>query len=82
MALRLLSHTIQPMPEDQSVFRAPTRREHRIAAALFTGFGVFFGLLFIVLRGWWFRWVILGLGVWSILYALRHASDARRKLQP
>ena len=59
------------------VFRGPTAREHRIAAALFVGFAVFFLLLHVVLSGWWFRWVILGLAVWSLLYGLRHWSDAR-----
>jgi hypothetical protein len=59
-------------------FRAPSRREHGIAAALFIGFGLFFGMLFIVNRGWWFGWVILGLGVWSVAYGARHALDARR----
>jgi disulfide bond formation protein DsbB len=60
-------------------FRAPTSREHRIAAALFVGFGIFFVLLFKVLLGWWFRWVILGLAVISILYGINHARDWRRK---
>jgi uncharacterized membrane protein len=59
------------------VFRGPTPREHRIAAGLFIGFGVFFAMLFVVLSGWWFRWVILGLAVYSLVYALRHWSDAR-----
>jgi hypothetical protein len=59
------------------VFREPTPREHRIAAALFVGFSVFFVLLHVVLSGWWFRWVILGLAVWSLLYGLRHWFDAR-----
>ena len=59
------------------VFRGPTPREHRIAAALFVGFAVFFVLLYVVLSGWWFRWVILGLGVWSFVYGLRHWADAR-----
>ena len=59
------------------IFRPPTRREHRIAAGLFVGFAVFFVLLYIVLSGWWFRWVILGLGVWSLVHGLRHWADAR-----
>lgn len=59
------------------VFRGPTPREHRIAAGLFVGFAVFFVLLYVVLSGWWFRWVILGLGVWSLVYGLRHWADAR-----
>jgi hypothetical protein len=53
-------------------FRPPTRREHAIGAALFVGFGVFFALLFVVLAGWWFRWVILGLSVYSTVRGLRH----------
>ena len=59
------------------VFRGPTPREHRIAAGLFVGFAVFFVLLYVVLSGWWFRWVILGLAVWSLVYGLRHWADAR-----
>jgi len=59
------------------LFRRPTPREHRIAAGLFVGFALFFVMLYIVLSGWWFRWVILGLGVWSFLYALRQWADAR-----
>ena len=46
---------------DPDWFRAPTTRERRIAAALFIGFGLFFIALFVVLSGWWFRWVILAL---------------------
>ena len=64
---------------DPAWFREPTPREHRIAAALFAGFGVFFVLLFVVLAGWWFRWVILGLAVVSVLYAMGHARDLWRK---
>ena len=59
------------------LFRRPTAREHRIAAGLFVGFAIFFVMLYVVLSGWWFRWVILGLGVWSFLYALRQWADAR-----
>ena len=58
------------------VFRGPTPREHRIAAALFVGFAVFFGLLFIVLAGWWFRWVIAALAVYSFLHGFRHWREA------
>jgi hypothetical protein len=58
-------------------FREPTRREHWIAAALFTGFGVFFVALFVVLEGWWFRWIVLVLGLYSIAHAIGHARDAR-----
>jgi hypothetical protein len=50
-------------------FREPTRRERRIGAGLFLGFGVFFFGLAWVQRGWWFAWVILGLGGISIWYA-------------
>ena len=60
-------------------FRQPTVREHRIAAVLFIGFGIFFVLLFIVLTGWWFCWVILLLALISVLYGLGHARDLRRK---
>ena len=58
------------------VFRGPTPREHRIAAGLFGGFAVFFGLLFVVLAGWWFRWVIVALAVYSFLYGSRHWREA------
>src|SRR4051812_44439646 len=70
--------TSQP-PEiaDPRWFREPTPREHKLAAALFVAFGVFFAALFVVLSGWWFRWVILGLGVISILHGLWHAVEAR-----
>jgi hypothetical protein len=64
---------------DPTWFREPTRREHRIGAALFIGFGVFYLLLFFVLRGWWFRWVILGLAVFSTVRGLKHVAGARRK---
>jgi hypothetical protein len=59
------------------VFRGPTPREHRIASGLFVGFGVFFVMLYVVLSGWWFRWVILGLAVWSIVIGVRHWRDAK-----
>jgi hypothetical protein len=68
-------------PEDAAHpewFRGPTRREHWLAAALFVAFGVFFMLLFVVTAGWWFRWVTLALGVYSILHGLGHARDACR----
>jgi hypothetical protein len=67
-----------PEVADPDWFRAPSRREHWIAAALFVGFGMFFCLLFVVNRGWWFAWVILLLGMWSLVYGARHALDARR----
>jgi|SRR5438552_2797584 len=50
-------------------FREPSRRERRIAAGLFVGFGVFFLALAWVQRGWWFAWVILALGAVSLWYA-------------
>jgi len=59
-------------------FRPPTRREHWMAFGLFLGFGLFFLALFILHRNWLFRWIILGLGFWSIYGAFRHAVDARR----
>jgi hypothetical protein len=61
-----------------NVFRAPTAREHRMAAGLFIGLAVAFLLLFVVLEGWWFRWVVAGLAVWSLLVGFRHGLDARR----
>jgi hypothetical protein len=67
-----------PAPEQPTDwFREPTRREHWIAAGLFTGFGIFFVALFVVLTGWWFRWIVLGLGMYSVLHGLGHARDAR-----
>jgi hypothetical protein len=64
-------------------FREPTRREHAIAAGLFVFFGLFFLALFVVVDGWWFRWVIAGLGVYSILHGGGHARDYfRRRGEP
>jgi fatty acid desaturase len=75
---------VESLPEaaDPEWFREPTPREHRMAAALFVAFGVSFALLFIVLGGWWFRWVILGLGVLSALHGLWHAAASRRAVVP
>jgi hypothetical protein len=64
---------------DPDWFRAPTPRERRIAAALFIGFGLFFVALFVVLSGWWFRWVILTLAGYSILEGVRHLRGIRRQ---
>jgi hypothetical protein len=64
---------------DPQWFREPTRREHWLAAGLFVAFGVFFVLLFFVTYGFWFRWVTLGLGLYSLLHGLRHARDARHR---
>jgi len=47
--------------------RAPTARERRIAGWLFVGFGIFFSLLFVLHAGWWFRWIILALGIFSFV---------------
>ena len=66
-----------PEAADPDWFREPTPREHTLAAALFVAFGVFFAALFMVLRGWWFRWVILAIGVLSVLHGLWHAVEAR-----
>ena len=62
---------------DPRFFRAPSRRERWLAAGLFIAFGIFFVLFFFVTAGFWFRWVTLGLGLYSILHGLRHARDAR-----
>jgi hypothetical protein len=67
---------------DPEWFRPPSAREHRIAAGLFVGFGLFFALLFVVLSGWWFRWVILMLAVISIIHGMRHALDSRASRHP
>ena len=53
-------------------FRPPDRRERRIAGWLFIGFGVFFAMLFVLYAGWWFRWVILGLGLFSLMRGIGH----------
>ncbi len=66
-------------PESSDVFRPPTRREHGIAAGLFVFFGIFFLALFVVVDGWWFRWVIAGLGLYSILHGLGHGRDFMRR---
>jgi hypothetical protein len=67
-----------PLAEaDPEWFRAPSRREHWMAAGLFVGFGVFFVLLFFVTAGFWFRWVTLGLGFYSILHGFRYVREAR-----
>lgn len=60
-------------------FRQPTLREHGIAAGLFMFFGIFFLALFVVVDGWWFRWVIAALGVYSILHGAGHARDYVRR---
>jgi Flp pilus assembly protein TadB len=67
-----------PATETQPSFREPTPRERRIAAALFVGFGLFFVMLFVVLAGWWFRWVILALAFISIAYSWNHVQQLRR----
>ena len=67
---------------DPAWFRGPSRREHWLAAGLFVAFGVFFVLLFVVTAGWWFRWVTLGLGVYSVLHGLGHARDAAAARDP
>ena len=64
---------------DEQWFRPPTRREHRIAAGLFIGFGLFFFAMFYLGYGWGFRWVILALAVWSLGYGVRHAIDSARR---
>ena len=56
---------------DPNWFRVANARERRIAAALFIGFGLFFVALFVVWSGSWFRWVLLVLGGYSILSAMR-----------
>jgi hypothetical protein len=63
---------------DPNWFREPTRREHWIAAGLFLGFGLFFVLLFVVQSGWWFRWIVLLLGLFSMMRGARHLIGAIR----
>lgn len=68
-----------PDPQaDPRWFREPSRREHWIAAGLFVGFGIFFVLLFVLQRGWWFAWVLLGLGAISVWHGIGHMRDAKR----
>lgn len=71
----------KPTPElaDPDWFREPSPREHKIGAALFLGFAVFFILLFLAERGWGFRWVILALAVISIWRGLWHWTGALRR---
>jgi hypothetical protein len=79
MTRRVSDPIDQPDHADATWFREPTRREHWIAAGLFTGFGLFFVAMFYLCYGWGFRWVLLGLAVWSIGYGMRHALDGRRR---
>jgi fatty acid desaturase len=67
---------------DPQWFREPTRREHWIGAAVFIGFGLFFLAMFVILNGWWFRWVIGLLGVVSLLRGVRHVAGALRSPRP
>ena len=67
-----------PEQADPEWFREPNRREHLIAANLFIGCGLCFVMMFVVLAGWWPRWVILGLGVYSVIHGIRHGLDARK----
>jgi hypothetical protein len=60
-------------------FREPTLRELKIGAGLFTAFGVFFVLMFIVEKDWAFRWVLLALGVVSTVRGLWHLIGVFRK---
>lgn len=62
---------------DSPWFRPPSRREHFIAGALFLGFAVFFIAYSFIWRGSWIRWAILGLALWSALYALLHLNKLR-----
>jgi hypothetical protein len=89
-----MSHHQQPANPDPSApagipdaadprwFRPPSRRERWMAAGLFVGFGVFFVLLFFVTAGFWFRWVTLGLGFYSVLHGLGYARSAARPAAP
>ena len=62
---------------DAGWFREPSRREHYIGGWVFLGFGIFFALSFGVLSGWWLRWVMLALGVCSVVRSLYHLVRAR-----
>ena len=77
-----MPETPDPSPPDAAHpdwFREPTPRELKIGAALFSGFGVFFLLMFLVEKDWGFRWVLLGLGVISIIRGLWHLRDVLKK---
>ena len=73
-----LQQNDQHSSEDPGWFRPPSRREHWIAGSLFIGFGIFFIALFWLHKNWWFRWVILGLGVISLWHGIRHIIGAAR----
>jgi hypothetical protein len=73
---------IPPPQGDSNWFRSMTPREHWIAAALFAAFGAFFILLAFVQRGWWFGWVILLLGLISLVRGVQHVFDATRHEDP
>ncbi len=78
----LMSENQEPKPPDAAHpdwFREPTRREMKIGAALFTGFGAFFVLMFFVEKDSGFRWVLLALGVVSIVRGFWHLVDAMKK---
>jgi hypothetical protein len=70
-----------PSPEaaDPEWFREPTLRELRMGAGLFIGFGIFFVLMYILYSDSRFRWVLLGLGVISMIRGLKHLVEAIRK---
>jgi VIT1/CCC1 family predicted Fe2+/Mn2+ transporter len=74
----MIQNSGQSGVDEAQWFRPPTRRERVIAAGLFFGFGAFFFVFSFVWRGSWFRWVIVGLGVWSVVYALGHLMRLRR----
>jgi hypothetical protein len=63
---------------DPAWFREPTRREQWLGAGLFSGFGLFFLLVFYLQPTSIFRWFILGIGIISIGRGLRHAIKAMR----
>jgi len=67
---------------DERWFRAPSRKEHLLGAGLLLGFGAFFVMLFVVQRGWWFRWVVLSLGMISLVRGLRHMRQALQTRPP
>jgi len=80
--MQVMSDKQDPPPPDAAHpdwFREPTRRELKIGAALFAGFGAFFVLMFIVEKDWGFRWVLLALGIVSIVRGFWHLVDVLRK---
>jgi hypothetical protein len=68
----------KPEQSNPNELRAPTPREHRLAAWLFGGFAVFFVACALFLSGSWFQWLFLVLGLFALVRATWHAVISRR----